>query len=260
MVNKGWLKVLLDAAETAGAGFVSPMFTGAGAPSLPPLAPGCTLMESCSVSFAVLLMRREMRVLTGTFDENLDGGEWCLKEYVRRAASKGCRTCITNRSMLMCDVEEVFGSSGRRLEMLQNSRSAYLAAWGVSRHYVVYFGKEVDASSLSNSIESILDGARQGHRFTLLLHRRQHSDFRRKGWNALHAGIELYCISILFPLRDLQRKLALLQTKSPDMLAVRGSDNIQFPLLETAIPLRELVSSIANRTTCLTTQCTEVPA
>jgi hypothetical protein len=162
--------------------------------------------------------------------------------------------------MLICDVEEVFGSSGRRLEMLQNSRSAYLAAWGVSRHYVVYFGKEVDASSLSNSIESILDGARQGHRFTLLLHRRQHSDFRRKGWNALHVGIELYCISILFPLRDLQRKLALLQTKSPDMLAVRGSDNIQFPLLETAIPLGELVSTIANRTTCLTTQCTEVPA
>jgi hypothetical protein len=160
----------------------------------------------------------------------------------------------------MCDVEAVFGSSVRRLEMLQNSRSAYLAAWGVSRHYVVYFGKEVDASSLNNSIEVILDGARQGHRFTLLLHRRQYSDFRRMGWNALHTGIELYGISILFPQSDLQRKLALLKTKSPDMLAVRGSDNTRFPLFETAIPLGELISTIAGRSTCLTTQCTEVPA
>jgi len=258
MVNAGWLKLLLDAAEATGASIVSPLFKGVGAPVLPSLAPGCTIMESCTVSFATLLMRGEMRVLTGTFDEGLDGGEWCLKEYVRRAASKGYRTCITSRSKLICDVEPVFGSAERRTEVQQNSRSAYLAAWGVSRHYVVYFGKGVDASGLSEAIETILDGARQGHRFTLLLHRRQHSDFRRMGWNSLHTGIELYGISILFSQRDLHRKLALLQADSPDLLAVRGSEGIQFPLIETAIPFGELISAIAGRSTCVTKQCTEV--
>lgn len=255
MVNPGWLKVLLHAAETGGASIVSPLFSGAGAPLLPPLAPGCTLMESCTVSFSTLLLRGEMRVLAGVFDECLDGGEWCLKEYVRRAASKGYRTCITGSSMLKCDVEPVFGSSERRLEMLQNSRLAYLEAWGADCHYVVYFGKEADASGLSDSIEAILDGARQGHRFSLLLHRRQYSDFRRMGWNGLHTGIELVGISMLFPQRDLQRKLSLLQSSSPDLVAVAGIDGILFPLIETAISMEEFKSTIAGHPA----KCMEVP-
>lgn len=260
MVNNGWLNALLDAAESSGASIVSPLFAGAGAPPLPLLAPGCSLMESCSVSFAALLLRGEMRVMAGTFDERLDGGEWCLKEYVRRVASKGYRTCITNRATLRCDVETLFGSHERRCEMLNNSRTAYLSIWGVSRHYAVYFGKDAEASGLSDSIELILDGARQGHRFTLLLHSRQYSDFRRMGWNGLHTGIELHSISMLFPQRDLQRKLTALKSGSPDLLAVRGSEGVPFPLFEAAIPLRELISAIANHSTRLTTACTEVPA
>ena len=249
LVNPGWLEVLIDVAETAGAGIVSPLFEGAGAPRLPPLAPGCTNMESCNVSFAALLLRGEMRVMAGNFDVRLDGGEWCLKEYVRRVASKGYRTFITNRSRLECDIEPVFGSVERRNEMLQNSRSAYLSVWAAPRHYAVYFGKEADASSLSDTVEAILDGARQGHCFSLLLHRRQYSDFRRMGWNGLHVGIELHGISMLFPQRDLHRKLALIKSKSPDLLAVRGSDGIPFPQTETAISLQDLISAISVNST-----------
>jgi len=257
-VSAGWLKILLDVADTTGASIVSPLFKGTGAPHLPNLAPDCKLMESCTVSFAALLMRGEMRVLAGAFDERLDGGEWCLKEYVRRAASEGYRTFITSRLTLMCDIESVFGSSARRLEMSENSRSSYLAAWGVSRHYVVYFGKKVDTSSLSDAIEAILDGARQGHRFTLLLYHRQCSDFRRKGWNSLHTGIELSGISMLFPKRDLKRKLAILQARSPDLLAVRGSDDIHFPQPDTSIPLEELISVLRVHSTTLPAQSSEV--
>ena len=259
-VKAGWLKVLLDVADTTGASIVSPLFKGAGAPLLEPLAPNCPTMESCTVSFATLLMRGEMRVLAGSFDERLDGGEWCLKEYVRRAAAKGYRTCVTSRSKLVCEAEPLFGSRDRRLEMLNKSRLAYLELWGLPRHYVVYFGKATDAASLDDSISAILDGARQGHRFTLLLHHRQRSYFRRTGWHGLHTGIELYGISILSPKRDLKRKMGLLQAGSPDLLAVRGSDCIQFPGVETAIDLEELILVLGAHSTCLFSQRTEVSA
>lgn len=260
LVNSGWLEVLLDVAETNGASIVSPIFKGVGAPQLPHLASGGMTVETCTVSFATLFMSREMRSATGAFNEGLDGGEWCLKEYVRRAASQGYHTCITNRFILMCDREPLFGSPGRRHEILANSRSLYLAAWGISRHYVVYFGKLFDNPSLEDSIKAILDGARRGHRFTLLLHRRQQSYFRRMGWNKLHTGIELYGISILFPQRDLLKKVALLKSRSRDLLAVYGSDEIKFPLVETAIPLSEIVASMAAPDTGLTRQSTEVSA
>lgn len=248
-VRAGWLDVLVKVAESTGAGIVSPLFSGAEAHSLPQLAPGCTTMESCTVTFSTLLLRSEMRMLAGVFDEHLDGSGWCLKEYVRRVAARGYRTCMTGNLCLPCSAGQQYGSPQRRSEMEQLSRSVYLSRWGVLRHYCVYFGKEADAAALEETVIALLDGARQGHRFTLLLHRRQYADFRKMGWNGLHTGLELYRLSILSPLRDLGKKVASLRSASPDLLAVRGVNGVPFPDVETALSRDELLGSIRIHTT-----------
>ncbi|MDD2735598.1 MAG: glycosyltransferase [Desulfuromonadaceae bacterium] len=235
MVHAGWLEMLVHAAETSGAGIVSPLFCGADAPKIPDLVPGCTVMESCTVSFATLLVRTEMRMVAGLFDDGLDGDEWCLREYVRRVAAAGYRTCITGRSRLTCSAGQQFGSVQRRNEMIQQSSAAYTSQWGIARHYCVYFGPHADTGALADTVATILNGARQGHRFSLLLHRRQYSDFRKMGWNGLHTAIELLPLSFLFPLRDLQRKILALRTVSPDMLAVRGGSEALFPGIDASI-------------------------
>jgi glycosyltransferase involved in cell wall biosynthesis len=248
-VQAGWLDALVNAAETAGAGIVSPLFAGAGAPDLPVLAPGCTIMESCQISFTTLLLRTEMRMVAGAFDGSLDGDEWCLKEYVRRVAALGYRTCITGGLRLSCSAGQQFGSALRRKEMVEQSRSVYISRWGIDRHYCIYFGKDVDAGSLDDVVSVILDGARQGHRFTLLLYRRQYADFRKMGWNGLHTAIELCRLSLLYPVKDMHKKIAALRSVSPDLLAVRGCDGIAFPGVDTAISPVELISSIRARST-----------
>lgn len=260
LVSSGWFKALIEDAETANAGILSPMFVGKSTPELPNLVPGCTLMESCTVSFSVLMLKSETRIMIGSFDEGLDGAEWCLKEYVRRAADKGYRTFITSRSVVTCSEEALFGSAERRFEMINSSRKSYIARWGSAQHYVVYFGKETEAVNLSGTIETILDGARQGHDFTLLLHRRQHSDFRRMGWNGLHVGIKLYGLSMLFPQRDLRKKLASLRKDYPDIVTVRWNDGVTFPGANTAIPIEELYDAISERSTNNQAQSMEVSA
>ena len=257
-VQSGWLEALVNAAETTGAGIVSPLFSGQDAPDLPNLVPGCTTMEICTVSFTTLLLRTEMRMVAGAFDEHLDGSEWCLKEYVRRVAAHGYRTCITMRPRLSCSAGQQFGSVLRRNEMVQNSRTAYISRWGIDRHYCVYFGMETDAGTLGDIVAAILDGARQGHRFTLLLHRRQYADFRKMGWNGLHTGIELQRISFLFPLRDLRRKIAALRNASPDVTMVRGNSGISFPGGDDAIPQEELLGIIRAHTTVVAEHHQEV--
>lgn len=257
-VQAGWLEALLSAAETAGAGIVSPLFSGAGAPEQPKLAPGCTTMESCSVSFATLLLRTEMRVVAGAFDEHLDGDEWCLKEYVRRVADHGYRTCVTGSLSLPCSAAQQFGSPQRRNEMVQHSRAAYISRWGVARHYCIYFGAEADAAYLGDAVAAILEGARQGHRFTLLLHRRQYSVFRKMGWNALHTGIDLQQVALLFPQRDLQRKIMALSAASPDLLSVRGCSGVPFPGFDAAISIDGLLSSFHIHTTAAVGEAEEV--
>lgn len=244
MVNAGWLAPLLDSAEEAGAGIVSPVFTGINAPCLPALATGCTLMESCMVSFSVMLLRGEMRIMAGTFDERLDGGKWCLREYVRRVADKGYRTCITSRSVVACSDEAPFGSAERRSVLENNSKKAYLDCWGLSKQHAVYFGKSVQAADLNNTIDAILDAARRGHSFTLLLHRRQFSDFRRMGWNSLHTGIKLHKLSTLLPQRDLLKKLALLRADAPELVSAKGGDAAMVPAFVKAPLLEEVLTGL----------------
>jgi glycosyltransferase involved in cell wall biosynthesis len=248
-VQAGWLEALVSTAEASGAGIVSPLFSGKEAPGLPNLAPGCMTMESCTVSFATLLVRAGMLKVVGVFDEHLDGNECCLKEYVRRAAAHGYRTCITGRTRLSCSAGQEFGSAQRRNEMVQNSRSAYIARWGIARHYCVYFGAEADAGSLDDAVSATLDGARQGHRFTLLLHRRQYADFRKRGWNCLHTGIDLQRLSLLFPVRDLQRKITAMRSVSPDLVMVQGCSGVSLPGGESAISHEELLRVLHAHTT-----------
>lgn len=249
-VQAGWLEALVSAAETTGAGIVSPLFRGAEAPRLPQMARGCMTMESCTVTFDTLLLRTEMRKVVGTFNEHLDGNEWCLKEYVRRVAGQGYRTrIIGNLCLSCCAAGQQFGSVQRRNEMVQQSRSAYISRWGTDHHYCVYFGPSTDAGSLGETVTAILDGARQGHRFTLLLHRRQYSVFRKMGWNGLHTGIDLQRISVPFQSRDLRRKIAALRSASPGLVAVRGSSGITFPDVDAAISQEELLRIIIAHTT-----------
>lgn len=243
-VQAGWLEALVSTAETTGAGIVSPLFSGAEAVNQPPLASGCTVMESCVVSFATLLLRAEMRIVAGVFAVHLDGDEWCLKEYVRRVAVHGYRTFVTSSLRLSCSAGQQFGSVQRRNEMAENSRSAYISRWGEVKHYCIYFGAEADAGLLGDTVATILDGARQGHRFTLLLHRRQYSLFRKMGWDGLHTGIELQQVSLLFPLRDLKRRIKTLRCASPGLIASRGSNGIAFPGEGAAISYDELFSQI----------------
>ena len=245
-VHSGWLETLVRVAETSGAGIVSPRFSGVDAPKIPELASGCTVMESCTVSFAALLLRTEMRRAAGLFDETLDGDLWCLREYCRRVAAAGYQTAITGRCSLICAPGQQFGSLQRRNETIEKSRSAYIARWGINRHYCVYFGPKADVESVTETIATILNGARQGHRFTLLLHRRQYAAFRKMGWHGLHTGIELLPLSLLFPLKSLQRKISALRTASPDLLTVRGCSDTSLPGIDTALSRDELCNSFMS--------------
>lgn len=249
LVCSGWLEALLDAAAVSGSGIVSPVFHGPGAPPLPRPSGGCGCMETFSVSFAALLLQGALHRTAGGFDEGLDGGEWCLRDYIRRAGSAGYRTSVIARPELFCGPETVFGSQERRQELTRVSKARYNTRWGASRHYCLYFGKEPEADSLADSLEVVIAAARRGHRLTLYLHGKQYRQFRKKGWNSLHTGVELRALSLLTPGRDLARQYARLQAESPELIPVCASDAAQFPGIESAISFRDIALSLGISST-----------
>ncbi|KAB0671235.1 glycosyltransferase [Oryzomonas sagensis] len=248
LVTPGWLDALREAARDASVGIVSPVFSGSGASQR--LAVNsrhdCPFIETFSVSFSALLLKSEMRVQIGCFDEGLDSGEWCLIDYIRRAWSKGYRTGVTSRSHLICSQEPVFGSDARRKSQAHISWEHYREQWGISRHYGVYFGADTDAAALADAMETIREGARRGHRFTLLLHHRQAREFRRCGWNCLHTGIDQVRLSMIMPHRDLVRKIGALRGSVPEMIMVRWQDDASVAGMEMSIPFADVAAALGD--------------
>jgi hypothetical protein len=243
MVVAGWLKQLLETTQMPQVGIVSPLFRGIGTPALPRPVAGSSLMETFSISFATLLLRREMRTQLGSFDQGMDGGEWCLRDYIRRAEAKGYHICVTARPELICSRETVFGSLERRQEQARTSLEQYLSRWGAAQHYCMYFGPLAQAGDLYETVETIVARARRGHRFTLLLHRRQFKEFRKRGWNGLHTGITICPLPMFAAKRSLARQVAALQTANPDMMLVIGAEGALFPNGGAAIHYNEIAAS-----------------
>lgn len=240
LVTPGWLDSLIEAAQ---GGIATPLFSGSGSPPFPEMASGCSLMETFSISFSALAIKGELHMLIGGFNEELDGAEWCLRDYMRRAWNREYRTSVSSRVTLVCNPEPLLGSRERRQEIEHTSSIYYRNTWGTSSHYCIYFGP-AEAGSLATQIDTILEGARRGHTFTLLLHRRQAADFRRVGWNGLHTGIRLQSLSMLAPRRDLAKRIAAIQAVDPETIMVDGSKGASFPANVTTISLAELTAAL----------------
>jgi len=128
------------------------------------------------------------------------------------------------------------GSDVRRQELALASQAVYAERWGAGRHYGVYFGRETEVDGLGDSVETILSSARRGNRFTLLLHRKQASGFRRMGWNCLHTSIEMNTLSRFTPQRDLRRACM----SCPEMIVVQDADREMFSGSTTVIPFSKI--------------------
>lgn len=246
IVGAGWLKAFLDTSLMPQVGIVSPVFSGSGAPKISRPLSGGSVMETFSISFAALLLNGEMHRQLGSFDEGLDGGEWCLKDYIRRAEASGYRCCVASQPELFCGRETIFGSQERRQEQTRLSREMCLSRWGVARHYCLYFGKESQASDLSDTVETIVAAARRGHRFTLLLHRRQFKEFSKRGWNRLHTGITICPLPVFGAARKLVQHIAALQMSDPDLILVQGVEGVPFPGSDLALPFNEIAAACTN--------------
>jgi hypothetical protein len=237
---------LLEAAGTPGTGIVSPVFRGKGAPPVLRPPAGYPLTETFSVSLTTLLITGELRDRLGGFDEGLDGGEWCLRDFLRRAEAAGYRVCVSGFPELPCTPEVVFGSPERRGELTRVSRERCRERWGLAQHYCVYFGPGTDAASLTEILEAIATGARRGNRYTLLLHRRQYREFRKRGWSGLHTAVDVRGLPFFGSGRSLARQVAALKEADPELILVAGDDAAAFPGAPAALKLEDVTAGHRN--------------
>jgi len=244
LVTPNWLDELIDAAKF---GMSCPIYIGNNSNGTPKPLKGISRMETSGISFSVLVISKNMRNKIGAFDEDMDGGVWCLADYVKRAASQGYKVFVSSESKVSVGQATVYGSDERIAEITKNSLLTFQNRWGTRKHFAVYFGRIVDIDALQKCLDILLIAARHGHSFTLLLHRKQNSVFIRSGWNFLHTSIQLCPISRIFAKRDLHKKLTALKIKYPEIVTVNGSYGALKNIDENAVLFDEIATLLPKQ-------------
>lgn len=228
VVRPGWLLGLRTfMAETPDAGIVVPGYCdkeakkGVGKGS-------CRGMEVPYADFAGFLMRRSLLDTVGNFNEEMDGGFWCLKEYTRRALRGGYRTCTVPESLVEKSEELNLGSSVRRAEHEQLLRTEFKDAWGEELFFCIHLPKGSDLSTVIERFKLIAVAARQGNRIMVLAHPTIGAELIRAGYNRIHELISIASLSRFMPERSIRNAITSLSACDVPLTHVSWEDGAPF--------------------------------
>jgi hypothetical protein len=216
--------------ENRDVGIISPSFsaTNSGLP--------CKQIETCEISFAGLMLSRRMYEQTGAFDEDLDGGVWCLRDFQQRASASGHLTIMVPSAKIISGNDLQLGSEERRISREKTSADTVHARWNKPRIFAVQMPREAEEAYLKESMNTILSAARLGHRFTIFLHGKQYNMAAKSGLNCLHTGIKLAKLLPLITKHSLHKQIQLLKSSHTELEIVKGGDGIPVPGYDTALP------------------------
>jgi GT2 family glycosyltransferase len=237
-VSAGWLEPLLSfAAAHPEAGILVPQLVPGGLSCDQPV-------EIASGSFAAMVISRELFRVAGGFDEGMDGGHWCLRDYTRRACAKGFLTYQVPGPEVTCQEEVVLGSERRREENLRRSIALFQERWGTDGSFLVHVPKGVDAALLRQKLDWLLKGARHGDSFVVLLPAALLKAARQGGFAFQHENVKLVGLPLLSTDTAKRRIFERIMSEHPGMVAVAAIDGIDFPWSQAYLSFTELSERI----------------
>jgi GT2 family glycosyltransferase len=245
-VSAGWLEPLLEfSLQRTDAGLLVPRLVNAEhkkSPAHGHLA--APQREVCCGSFAAMLIKRELYAEIGGFDEEMDGGLWCLKDYSRRACRSGFLTFSVSGGEVHHAEEILFGSPVRREETLQRAISQFRQLWGGESSFCMIMPKGSDLAVMKQKLDVLLLGARQGNIFTVVSHAGLYKEMVKAGYAFLHENIHVEQLPLFCTAARAHKILARLVSERPDTLVVAGIDGITFAGVENPLTFRELEERI----------------
>jgi len=241
-VSAGWLEPILAFAQAhPDAGILQPCLVDEdGGDCRGP-------MELQNASFAALVITRRLFQEIGGFDEGLDGGIWCLRDYTRRATSRGFRSYRIPGAAVRFTHEQALGSELRRQETLEKSRALFRERWGEGQSYLLHVPKGVESDLLGSKLDVLLKGARHDDRYTLLMPAALHKAAQKAKLDLLHENVRLVPLPRLTGNAGRKRCYEKLVAEEPGCQAVTAVDGIAFPWSDRYLSFSDLAQRIAKR-------------
>lgn len=250
LVAEGWLEPMVELANSRpDAGIILPRLEleGARGRKKRTVATSGTVTEVSHGSFASLLLRNELVERQGGFDEELDGGLWCLKDYSRRAFRNGYLTFAVDGVPVTYTDEVIFGSVARREERARRSADICEARWGREDAFCIYFPKDAEPEAIIPKLDIIRDGARMGCRFTVIVHPKVHKLLAEAGYATLHRNIDMVLLPRFFATGEISKITGNLLASLGDTAIIAGFDGLSVPGVSGAKPFNWLEGVVRER-------------
>jgi len=245
MVGPGWLEPLIEFAEQKEeAGLIAPRLLLKGEEKK---REKHDVTEVLHGSFSAMLIKKTLYDAIKGFDEEMDGGMWCLKDYSRRACRAGFYTFLMNRSDVRYEEDVQFGSETRRQENLQKTIEEFRRRWGDDSSYCLLMPKKMDADLLRSRLESLLPASRQGFFFHVIVPSRLYKDMVKSGHDALHEWIRLYPLPLFYTAANIRKLISRIVSESPETGVVAGIDGMSCKGVD-LLPFADLERRIEDAT------------
>jgi glycosyltransferase involved in cell wall biosynthesis len=180
--------------------------------------------EADSATFVSTVLKKSLYDITGGFDEGMDGGEWALRDFVRRATRAGFTTYALEMDSLQLSAITEFGSVARRQERVLNARQLYAERWGEPLTYLIVCPDSLFGVTHEVFQDTLLESARQGNRISVVAENRIGRLLSRENLSALHENISFKILPKLFSARALKGTLSRSAESQPAAILVSESD------------------------------------
>jgi GT2 family glycosyltransferase len=248
IVAGSWLEPMTGFAEgRSDAGIIVPrLIRGTGRKTVrkDPTATGA--IEADHASYAAMLITKRLYDIIGGFDEEMVSGLWSLRDLSRRACRAGFQTYRVEEGVVAYEDDIPLGSIERRNLAIKLSIALYRERWGESNSYLVHFPKGADMKILGKRLETLHQGARQGHLFTVMTHGQLFRELTKAGSDRLHENIRFLRIPLFFEKRAIEKTLAAEEPVMAQVQPVTGIDGIPFPTGKDGMLFAELEHMIAK--------------
>jgi hypothetical protein len=228
MVGKGWLEPMLELVSSrpdAGLAIPNLVDRKRGVP-LGTTSPCAGAIEIPHACFDAVLVIRELYRRIGGFDEGMDGGLWCLKDYSRRAWNEGFVTFRVAGPPVFREENPLFGSLPRREEKVRKSIARYVSVWGREESFFIDLSAETDMEEIGRQFGIFLERARCGHSFTVLAGPGAYRKMARRGYVSLHVNIVVKRRPYLSGSGSAERMFSRMRRDIPEMRKLTNADQL----------------------------------
>ena len=155
--------------------------------------------------FDAMIVRRSLYDAVGGIAENMDGGEWALRDFARRALVFNYKTFSLQTRHINFLEQRLFGSTSLREERIRLARAAYVSLWGEPETFLLNCPESRFGLNIVDLKDALLQSARQGNRLIVTAESKVAKMLLTNGLSTIHENLTLQPLPRLFPGKTLAK-------------------------------------------------------